>query len=132
MTFIGLEDSGLPCAPVTPWMVALEAEGWQGGGLIEPTPRYVALWYDDSKRCFALIVDIVPSPVSYRIIPGTAAELLAWVETERPEYVGDEACDAWRHLNEYANDPESEERWWQICEDVDAGRIDLSLNVGDA
>ena len=135
MTVIDLKDAGLPeCKPCA-WMEAVEKEGWEGGGRLEPDTRYVALWYNAERRAFALVVDIVLDPVIVRIIEGSATELLAWIEENRPELVGADSetpdC-AWRDLNAYAHDPEKEAAWWKLCDDVDEGRVGLGVDLGDA
>lgn len=138
-TTIPLEEAGLPECPRSSWMQALEALGWEGGGLYEPGPRDVALWYRKDRQAFALAVDVVwREPVSYRLIEGTPDELAAWLEEHRPEFASGEAdtpcsgATVYRRVHAYADDPAAVDAWWKLCEDVRAGRIGLALDLGDA
>lgn len=142
MTHVALEDMGLPACPPCEWMAQVEALGWEGGGLYQPGERDIMLWYREDRRAFAIVSDVHWSdPVTFALREGSPAELAAWVEENRPEWVtteppnGEIPCNSWRayrDVREYADDPEALEKWWQLCDDVEAGRRGLVVDVGDA
>jgi hypothetical protein len=140
MTTFDLALAGLPECPEVPWMSAVRSTGWEGGGLVEPGPRDVALWFRSRERRFALVFDIDPKASTFKMVEGSAQELADWIEENRPELAvfepstgADTPCShVWADLKRYANDPEEEAAWWQICDDCDEDRVKLVVDVGDA
>ena len=135
MTTLDLALAGLPEMERIPCMDAVEKLGWEVSGLIKPGPRGIWYAYNDERRAFALVVDIVLEPPSFHIVEGTPGELVAWIEEHRPELANDmpeTPHNPWGTLKKYATDPEAEARWWQICDDCKAGALSLGVDVGDA
>lgn len=135
MTILNLEDMGLPTFEQIPYMAAVEAKGWQVGGLCEPSPRDVAFAYNVQRRRFALVVDITTNPIDFRIVEGSAPELAEWMEKNRPELLQettDTPHNPYGEMRRYADDPDTEARWWELCDACDADLMGLSVNVGDA